>query len=439
MRLRAIYPKFIKFLEGHAELDQLCRDHLIGNYIMPPSLALPIIGALCPDDVEMNLTDDNVGEPIDYSEDVDAVLISCFTPQAQRAYEIADAFRKEGTTVVIGGIHPSGAPEEALRHADAVCVGEVEVVWDHILADLREKKARGIYQGEPLSDLSKVPTPRWRLFNSQNYLWEAGLVWTTRGCPVKCSDCPIPNKEDVSLRYRAIDDVVRDIKSLPFREFYLTDDTVMLPSKRSRKWLEKLIARTSELDVNIFLASTMMMYPDPDYYKLLAHGGGRSMYTVFGYDRMSRELFSKDCSRDIWQLCVDLVRMNEDAGIHFFASIGLGFENHDEGVFDRVMEFIHDANIDLAEFFIHTPFPGTPFGARAEKEKKILHRNYNQWNTGNVVFRPELMSPEKLLEGFYYCWKEFYRGKEPTKTLRSFDKVKQWDDDIVTINNREVS
>jgi hypothetical protein len=149
------------------------------------------------------------------------------------------------------------------------------------------------------------------------------------------------------------------------------------------------------------------------------------MYTVFGFDRASRRLFSADCTTEEWQAGIDLVRMIEDAGIHFFASYGVGFDDQDKGVFDRIRRFSHDAHIDLAEFYIHTPFPSTPFGDMAEAQGRILHRNYHLWNTGNVVFKPAQMTGEELLQGFLGLWKSFYEGKEPQKTLRSFHDVTQ--------------
>ncbi|MBD3344786.1 MAG: radical SAM protein, partial [Chitinivibrionales bacterium] len=421
MKFRLIYPRFRKFLEGHHELDQLVKDHLVGNYTMPPSLGLPIIASLTPPEISLELTDDNVGRQIDFDEKVDCVVISCFTPQAQRAYEIADEFRRRGTRVILGGIHPTGRPEEALEHADAVCVGEVEPVWSQILEDLKAGKLQKKYHGHESFELGCLPIPKRDIFSRDIYKWDAHLVFTTRGCPVRCGMCPIPHKEGYRLRLRPIDCVIRDIESMPYREFYFTDDTIMIPSKKCEKYVLALMERTQHMDVSIFFASTMMMIPDPEFYKKLAKGGASSMYTVFGFDRNSRRLMSSDCTKEEWRNAVDLVKMNEDAGIHFFASYGIGFDDQDEAVFDRILKFSEDAGIDLAEFYINTPFPGTPFGMLAEKENRILHRNYHLWNTGNVVFKPRNFTTESLLEGFFYLWKEFYKNKTPKTTLRSFE------------------
>jgi radical SAM superfamily enzyme YgiQ (UPF0313 family) len=439
MKIRFIYPKFRKFLEGHPELQEICQEHLVGEYTMPPSLAIPIMASITPPEIEVAVTDDNIGQEIDYNEDVDLVVVSCFTPQAQRAYEICDEFRKRGTTVMIGGIHPTGRPEEAALHADAVGVGEVEPVWEDVLADLKTGKLKQYYRADEkdVYDLSTMPVPKRDIFSKDIYVWDAHLILTTRGCPVRCDGCPIPNKEGVRMRYRPVDDVINDIINMPYKEFYLTDDTVMIPSRRAKKYILELMNRTAELDVSIFMASTMMMYNEPDFYKQLARGGTTSMYTVFGFDRASRELFAPGCSKEVWQKNIDLVHMNEDAGIQFFASYGIGFDDHDKGVFDRILKFSDDAGIKTAEFFIHTPFPGTPFGEQCEKENRILHRNYHEWNTGNVVFEPKQMTAQELHDGFIYLWKEFYRkGRLAEDTIKSFTV----NDDVIrdTLLNRSI-
>ncbi|NUN49594.1 MAG: cobalamin B12-binding domain-containing protein [Candidatus Brocadiae bacterium] len=424
LRVRLIYPRFRKFLEGHARLQPLIQKHQVGNYTMPPPLGLPLLAALTPPDVEVQLTDDNIGQPIDWDEEVDAVAISFFTPQAARAYEIADAFRARGVRVILGGIHPTCCPEEALGHADAVCVGEGEPVWGEILSDLRAGTLRSIYRPTGEYDLAQMPVPRREIFAGKEYSWSAHLVLVTRGCPVRCTGCPIPLKEGLDIRYRPVEKVIEDIESMPYKQFYIIDDTVMLPNKRRiQKYLLSLMERTAGRGLSIFLASTMMMDPDPEFYRKLKAGGTSSMYTVFGFDRLSRRLMSADCTAAEWQAGIDLVRMNEDAGIHFFGSFGIGTEDQDPGVFDRILQFTDEARIDLAEFYIETPFPGTPFGMELEKQGRILHRNYDLWNTGNVVFKPKNFTEDELLQGFLSLWEQFYDGKDENRTLRTFEGV----------------
>jgi radical SAM superfamily enzyme YgiQ (UPF0313 family) len=158
-----------------------------------------------------------------------------------------------------------------------------------------------------------------------------------------------------------------------------------------------------------------------DFYTKLKKGNVTSMYTVFGFDSVSKTLFSNKCTRDVWQKNVDIVKMIEDNDIHFFASYGIGFDDQDKGVIDRILRFSEETGIDLAEFFIATPFPGTPFGDLAKKEDRIIHRDYSLWNQANVVFKPKHFSEDGLLEGYYFLWEQFYLNKNYEDTTRSFD------------------
>ncbi len=420
MRLRLVYPKFKKFLEDHASLRAELADHVIGDYTMPPSLALPIIAALTPDTVDVALTDDNISS-IDFDEHPDLAVISCFTPQAQRAYEIADEFRRRKTPVIMGGIHPSAAPDEALLHADSVCVGEVELVWADILADAAKGALKKQYEAASYYNLSGSPIPKRAIFSPDNYRWKAHLVQVMRGCPAPCAGCPVPYMGGTLFRLRPVEHILADIASMPYREFYFTDDTVMLPGKKPTKFLLSIMERTADIPgIKIFLASTMMMMADPEFYRKLKRGGVASIYTVFGFDRISQTLFARDCPREQWTAAIDLVRMIEDSGIHFFGSFGIGFDNQDPSAVERILAFTREAGIDLAEFYIPTPFPGTKFGAQIVLENRLLHRNYSLWNHANVVFKPKHFTESELLDSFFFVWREFFRGKDPKKTVRSF-------------------
>lgn len=428
MKIRLIYPRFMKFLEANKAIDELLKKHKVGNYTMPPSLALPIIASITPEDIEVVLTDDNIGEEINYEEDVDLVAISCFTPQAQRAYEIADEFRKHNKKVILGGIHPTAMPAEAAMHADAVCIGEAENTWLEVLHDFNIGSLKKIYQSNAVFDLAKLTIPKRDIFNKDKYDWSAHLIQTTRGCPMKCDNCPLPLKEGEDIRYRPLDDVTNDIKALPYDQFYIIDDSLLLPGRKQGKYLLELMERTKKMNVSIFLPSTMMMARNMNadrkeqFFKKLKEGGVSSLYTVFGYEMISRTLFNKEkCDDKTWKEAVELVKIINSNDIHFFGSFGIGFDYQNESVPDKILRFCDDADIDLAEFYINTPYPGTPFGNQIEIEKRLLHRQYLLWNHANVVFKPKHFTEATLQDSYYYLWKEFYSNKTPKNTLKTFD------------------
>ena len=164
MKITFVYPRFEKFLRSVPELDAGLIDYFLGDYTTPPSLGIPLLAALTPPEFEIELLDDNSGQPVDYDAPTDLVAINCFTPQATRAFEIADHFRTRGKKVIMGGIFPSTMPDECLRHADAVNVGEGEPSWPKILADLQAGKLQRRYDGGCSMDAAKIPAARREIF-----------------------------------------------------------------------------------------------------------------------------------------------------------------------------------------------------------------------------------------------------------------------------------
>jgi len=137
------------------------------------SAALQLLAALTPASHDVSIVQEHLGDDIRFNDPgVDLVGITAMTIQARRAYQIADGYRAAGKTVVLGGIHPSVLPNEALLHADAVVVGEAEHVWSQVLSDVASGHLRGIYRGQEYADLTQLPlcgaifSPNGRLFPS---------------------------------------------------------------------------------------------------------------------------------------------------------------------------------------------------------------------------------------------------------------------------------
>src|SRR5690606_16717429 len=130
-RLRFVYARFLRHADVHPEL----RDAVPCNeYFGPPSLGIACLAAVTPPEWELDFRDDRV-EDVGLDDPPDVVAISCFTPAAVRAMELADRFRAAGSVVIMGGIFPTMCPDEASAHCDAVVVGEGELVWPEVLRD----------------------------------------------------------------------------------------------------------------------------------------------------------------------------------------------------------------------------------------------------------------------------------------------------------------
>ena len=128
------------------------------------------------------------------------------TSYVNRGYEIADQFRARHLPVVMGGVHPSFMPQEALKHCDAVVIGEVELVIDKLLDDLEQGSMRGIYKSDALHPMVGMPMPRYELLKKSRYVNRI-LVQTSRGCHQDCTFCAEPLMNRLKLRFRPVDEV----------------------------------------------------------------------------------------------------------------------------------------------------------------------------------------------------------------------------------------
>ena len=180
-----------------------------------PNLALPILAGLCPTDVQISFTDDLL-TPIRLDKnlkEVDLVGITVLSKTALRAYEIAEAYRKKGIPVVLGGIHPTAVPEEAKEHADSVVLGEAEEVWPHLVEDARVENLKPFYRQEGYTELSKMPLPRRDILPQKGYL-PLDVVQVSRGCPFRCEFCTVQKFFGEAHRLRPVSEVVEEVRRL---------------------------------------------------------------------------------------------------------------------------------------------------------------------------------------------------------------------------------
>ncbi|MCK4777860.1 MAG: hypothetical protein KAS39_05725, partial [Actinomycetia bacterium] len=344
-----------------------------------------------------------------------------------------DRLRGVGKKVIGGGMHPSMMPEEAAEHFDAVCEGECEEVWNIIVDDAENGTLKKIYQGTEV-DLKNIPVPDRKIFTrlksdelKMKYDWEANMIQVMRGCTYECESCIIPVQHGKGLRFRPVENVRADIESLKFREFFITDDSIILPKKECLSYSEKLFTAISETNSRIFLSGTLNMKTDPEYLKMLKTGGVVSIYLVTGYDPLSITAFKKG-GKKFFNWSLEIIKKLQDSGLHLFLSFGLGFDYQDQSIFDTVLEFGEKAGIGTAEFYILTPYPKTPAYNKFIKEDRLLHRNWEKYTTSNVVFKPAQITEKELLDGYIYCWKEFYKNRDGDDSVSIFtpreDKIK---------------
>ncbi len=419
MKVTFVYPRFEKFLESIPSLDRRLVDHYVGNFTTPPSLGIPILAALTPPRWETELIDDNNGDPVDFNQDTDLVAINCFTPQATRAFELADGYRAAGKTVVMGGFFPSTMPKETLKHCDAVNTGDGEPCWNEILEDVEKGTLKKKYIGGASFDLAQLPIPKRRLFyDKTGYDWNEDLVQVARGCTYSCGMCAIPTHQGHRIRLRPIDHIVEEIKGLRYDNIYLAEDVIFFTNRRIAAWSESLFKALIPLKKKLFVSSTMALNISPHFLDLIAQAGVTSFYCTLNVEPKSIRALNGDA--DARNEVVDLVHKLEDRGIRFFASFGIGRDWDGPDLVDSILELCQKAEIRTAEFFLFTPYPGSTHWDRLERQGRILHRRWHEYNGAHVVSKPLGIDPDGLYEMFTTVWREFYgtlSGAEALKNL----------------------
>ncbi|MBI5345463.1 MAG: cobalamin B12-binding domain-containing protein, partial [Deltaproteobacteria bacterium] len=190
-------------------------------------LNLPTIAALTPKDWDVEIYDTRV-KPLDYNNvRADLVGITGFTSEIPHAYEMADNLRKRGVKVIMGGVHVSALPDEALLHADSVVIGEAELVWKNAIEDFKRGELKERYQAPRLHDMKGMVTARRDLLDRKMYVSGFNTLQATRGCPFNCDYCAVTSFFGSEFRVRPVDEVICEIKTFDTKDFFFLDDNIV--------------------------------------------------------------------------------------------------------------------------------------------------------------------------------------------------------------------
>jgi len=354
-----------------------------------PSVGLVSIASLCRTEDEVCIFDEKVdgaGEQID----ADVAGISFKTMNAYRAYELADKLRQRGTRVILGGLHASLCPQEAKQHADVVVVGEAEPVWRTVLDELEKGNAKPFYISPmPGPPIDKLPEQRVEVLNHARYLCHS--VQTARGCSLTCEFCPTRAMFGAGFRLRNPQMVIKEIERLieiQEKPVFFTDDVF---GAGEIEYIKKLTQEIKSLGIAYAVICDLKMV-NGELLKALATSGCRLMCFDIFHGGSPEE--------------VQAVRSIQNAGIPILAYFMFGFEHHGPDIFERVVNFVKQYDIQFTSFVLLAPYAGTPMFERLEKAGRILTHDWRLYDQAHVVFRPAKMTPEQLEEGFALVCRE---------------------------------
>ncbi len=384
---------------------------IYGRAFQVPPLSLGILASLTPDDVEIEMVDENLND-LDFTRVPDLVAITTLTASAPRAYEISKNFRAAGAKVVLGGIHTSAVPLEASNHADCVVIGEAENAWPRLVEDFRAGRLKRFYKGKK-PDSAQISVPRRDIFETQGYYLK-GTVQTSRGCPIGCDFCTVQRFFGNKFRFRSAASVVEEIKALATRFVAFVDDNIA----GSRAYARELFSSLAPLNVRWICQAPITIGKDSEFLKLMYKGGCRGVF--IGFESVATESLKevgKSCN--IVNKFGEYIKRIHGAGISIEGAFIFGFDNDDRSVFERTLEFINKTKIDFGQFGILTPFPGTRLQQRLKREGRIITTDWNKYDICNTVFKPARMSVEELDEGRRWLEDEFYSFKGTVRRMLS--------------------
>jgi len=372
-----------------------------------PNLALPILAALTPPDVQIFFTDDLL-TPINLDRDlkeVDLVGITVLTKTALRAYQIADAYRKKGVPVVLGGIHASALPDEAKEHADSVVIGEAERIWGPLVEDARAKNLRPFYRQEGTIDPKEIPRPRRDILPSRGY-FPLDVIQVTRGCPFQCEFCSVRKFFGDTYRFRPISEVLEEIGSLSHRLIMFNDDNIIGNPSFSRELLQNLIPLRKKWIGQASLSGLK----EVENVSLLAKSGCIGL--LIGFESLSKaNLVQSHKYQNDPAEYREIIDTLHRFGIAIWGSFIFGFDEDAPSVFEETVAFAIRAKLFSVVFAILTPYPETSFYHRIKEEGRLVQ---DQWwflerpEESAPYFTPKKMSSETLREHWKKSWREFY-------------------------------
>ncbi|MEA3401609.1 MAG: radical SAM protein [Armatimonadota bacterium] len=375
----------------------------LGQPLFPP-LGLMTLAALTPSEHNVTIIDESV-EPVDPESEPDVVGLTAMTAAAPRAYQLGDHFRARGVPVVMGGMHASALPEEALQHVDSVVVGEAEGLWPRLLADLASGDMQPVYRHTEYPDPSTIPAARRDLIDTSRYVAKHTLQ-ATRGCPYACSFCTVSTFFGRTYRPRPVESVIAEAEEIGAGPIVLVDDNIM----GQPTYAEQLFERWADLGKSFVSQASTTMLHSPELITQAARAGCKGLFV--GFESISQAQLAKVGKRfNPVEKYGELVQRLHDAGIAVVGSFMFGLDGDDEDVFERTAEFAEEAEIDIGQFSILTPLPGTELYAQLEKEGRITDRDWSNYDGTRCTFQPVGLTAEKLESGLQWIYERLYSWK----------------------------
>lgn len=375
-----------------------------GKHVLTPSLALTSVAGSTPENWQVAYRDENLLQGAPPVEPLPEVVgITVHLTFARRAYALAGWYRRQGCKVIFGGLHVQSCPDEVAPHGDAIAIGDGVSLWPVILRDVEQGQLKPTYRAGYEGDYRSEPAPNRRVLDHENYLTTASLI-ATRGCHNRCGFCYLSTQGlQIPYRMREPEDIRRqfEAENQPYAVFI--DNNL----GSNREYLRSLCRALRPLEKLWSAAVTLDVTDDPGLVREMAQAGCNGVF--IGFESLTDSNLAHARKRTPraadYARRVDILR---DCGIQVNGSFVVGFDGDTKDSFPQLVEWIEENRMECATFHILTPYPGTPLFRQMEAEGRLLHRNWDLYDTAHVVFRPKQMSADELLLGYDWLYRKLF-------------------------------
>ncbi|ANQ51184.1 B12-binding domain-containing radical SAM protein [Flammeovirga sp. MY04] len=388
------------------------------KYSLFPPLGLATLAAYLSDDDEIDLQDQHV-ETLDLNDSPDLVIIQVYITNAYRAYKIADHYKAKGAYVLLGGLHVTSLPEEAAPHADTIFLGPGEETFPQFLKDFKNKRPKKRYSSS-IRTLETIPPIRRDLIKRERYLVPNSIV-VTRGCPHHCDFC----YKDAFFQggkgfyTQRVDDALSEIDRLPGKHLYFLDDHLL----GNTKFATQLFDGMKGMNRVFQGAATVDSILRGNLIEKAAEAGLRSVFV--GFETFSPEnLKQSNKKQNLQKDYIKAVNRLHSLGIMINGSFVFGLDDDDQDVFKRTVDWGVENGITTSTYHVLTPYPGTKLFSDMESQGRIMTKNWDLYDTRNVVYKTNKLTAQELKDGYDWAYKEFYSWSNIYTASMSHDSIK---------------
>jgi radical SAM superfamily enzyme YgiQ (UPF0313 family) len=366
-----------------------------------------VMAAAIPQWVTVTFVDDNV-QDVPFDKTWDFVGISVMlTAQLPRAFEISGRFRARGTPVIFGGISAMLHAPEVQSNTDSLFFGEAEGRLARVFEDRKNGRLKPLYDyRNSFAPIEDVGPARRSILDYSRYEHKGvrmvDLFHASRGCKFNCYPCCTPFLGGRQFRPRPMERVAEELATIDNERLFVVDNSLA----QDKQW-ELTLFRTMAPFKKSFCC-----HPIEDDDEVLAAAVDAGAWYVY------QAIF------DTSDFIRERIRRYKSFGLGVEGTIILGLDDHDEDSIKRLVEFLLEINLDLAEFTILTPFAHTAAREQMEKEGRITTNDFSKYNAGEVVYKPAKIGAAKLQELYHWAWETFYAGEpQMLKMARLYKKV----------------